>query len=167
VPLFLEQIARGGPVTVTHADARRYFITVEHAVHALLSASLPEFAESILVPEFGAQIRIVDLARRLIATFGNPELPVQIEFTALRPGDKMEETLISSCETWKANEIGSATTGGLRPVHSPTSSLPNLEAAMDELCESLRRRDLNRMMHVVRQVVPEYQPGGPISGAQV
>ena len=167
VPLFLEQIARGGPVTVTHNDARRYFITVEHAVHSLLSASLPEFAESILVPEFGAQIRIVDLARRLIATFGNPELPVQIEFTALRPGDKMEEALICSCETWRANKIGSATTGALRPVHSPTSSVPDLEAAMDELCESLRRRDLNRMMHVVRQVVPEYQPRSPISGAQV
>jgi FlaA1/EpsC-like NDP-sugar epimerase len=164
VPLFLEQIARGGPVTVTHSDARRYFITVQQAVHALLSALSPEWMEVILVPALGTQTRVVDLARHLIATFGNPELPAQIAFMALRPGDKMEEALISSRETWMADGAGDAHVGGLRPVHSPALALLDLDAAMDELRESLLRRDLGRMMQAVLRLVPEYRPGSLLSG---
>ena len=167
VPLFLEQIAKGGPVTVTHPDAQRYFITVQHAVHALLSALSPELMDSIVVPVLGVQTRIVDLAYQLIATFGNPEFPVQIRFTTLRPGDKMEEALISSRETWKSDEDGSITIGGLRPVRSPAPALLELEAAIDELCESLRRRDLIKMMHAVRRLVPEYQPSSQLYGTRV
>lgn len=158
VPLFLEQIARGGPVTVTHPDVQRYFITVQQAVQALVSALLPEWTESILVPAFGAQTRVVDLAQRLIAAYGNPETPTQISFTELRSGDKMEETLISRRETWKTDGVGDVSVGGLRPVHSPATALLDLEAAMDEIRESLRRRDLSRMMHAVLHLVPEYQP---------
>jgi FlaA1/EpsC-like NDP-sugar epimerase len=157
VPLFLEQIARGSPVTVTHPDAQRYFITVQQAVQALLSALSPEMTEVILVPALGAQIRIVELARRLIATYGNPEVSTPIAFTALRPGDKMEESLISSRETWKTNEIGACIANGLRAIHSPAAALTDLEAAMDELRESLRPRDLSRMMRAVLQLVPEYR----------
>jgi FlaA1/EpsC-like NDP-sugar epimerase len=166
VPLFLEQIARGGPVTVTHSDAQRYFITVQHAVHALLSALSSEWTDSILVPALGAQTRVVDLARFLIATCSDPELPAQIAFTGLRPGDKMEEALISSREAWKIDGVGSIAAGGLRPVHSPAPALLDLEAAMDELCESLCRRDLSRMMHAVLRLVPEYQPSSLLCGAR-
>jgi FlaA1/EpsC-like NDP-sugar epimerase len=164
VPLFLEQIARGGPVTVTHSNAQRYFITVQHAVHALLSALSPEWTEVVLVPALGTQTRVVDLARHLIVTCGNPELPAQIAFMALRPGDKMEEALISSRETWMADGTGVAPGSGLHPVHSPAPALLDLEAAMDELRESLLRRDLSRMMQAVLRLVPEYRPSSLLSG---
>ena len=165
VPLFLEQIARGGPVTITHPDAQRYFFTVEQAVHALLSALSPGWTESILVPALGAQTRVVDLVQHLIAAFGDTEIATPIAFTELRPGDKMEEALISSRETWKTDEFGDATAGSLYPVHSPAPALLDLNAEMHELRESLRRRDLRRMMRAVLELVPEYQPSKMLSGA--
>ena len=90
LPLFLAQIANGGPLTVTHADARRYFITLGHTVRALLAALDVESTPALLIPEIGIPVRILDLAQHLLQSHKSS---TAIEFTGLRPGDKLSEQI--------------------------------------------------------------------------
>ncbi len=158
VPLFLDQIDRSGPVTVTHPEARRYFMTIQDAVQALLSALSPEYTASTLVPKLGRQIRIADLALSLIQTRCKGDSSVPIRFTALRPGDKMAETLLSSCESWMPGAEDIANSRVLRSVQSPGLDLRDLLGAIDDFGESLLERNLDRLMRTVLRLVPEYQP---------
>ncbi|HEV2709534.1 MAG TPA: polysaccharide biosynthesis protein [Edaphobacter sp.] len=149
VPLFQRQIAQGGPVTVSHPDARRYFMTLTEAVEALLSALSPDSPPGISVPELGDPLRILDLAKFLI---GPRQVP--IVFTELRPGDKMEESLLSPRELYQE-----AQTGPLRAVHSPALSSDELAASLQDLRAALQQRDLSSLLQAVQSMVPEYQPG--------
>jgi FlaA1/EpsC-like NDP-sugar epimerase len=152
VPLFQRQIAHGGPVTVSHPDVRRYFMTLTEAVDTLLSALSPESPAGVLVPELGEPLRILDLAKFLIGQSGVP-----IVFTELRPGDKMEESLLSPRESYQE-----AQTGPLRAVHSPTLSTAELAASLDNLRLALQQRDLSSLLQTVQRTVPEYQPSLPL-----
>src|SRR6202012_1405317 len=97
VPLFLKQIASGLPVTVTHPEVRRYFLTIADAVTVLLQAAHVETPAGILVPDLAEPLRVVDLARHLIA---KTHATATVVFTALRPGDKMCEALLSMRESF-------------------------------------------------------------------
>jgi FlaA1/EpsC-like NDP-sugar epimerase len=159
VPLFLRQIARGGPVTVSHPDVRRYLMTITETVEALLYALSPGCPEGLLVPELGTPIRILDLAKHLIAqrrpglNGSEQEDEVSIVFTALRPGDKMEESLISARESYVEGPKGL-----LRAVHSPALGADELAAGIDQLRQAVQQRDLGHLMQAVLRMVPEYQP---------
>jgi len=155
VPLFLRQIARGGPVTVTDPDVRRYFMTLTEAVDALLSAISPADPDGLLVPDPGTPIRILDLARHLIACEQRADVP--IVFTSLRPGDKMEETLISARETCAEGQSGL-----LRTVLSPMPDQALFDAAMERLQQAVAVRDLHLVLEIVQSLVPEYQPSSLI-----
>src|SRR5207244_6707558 len=99
IPKFREQIARGGPLTVTHPEVTRYFMSIPEAAQLVLQAGLMGNGGEIFVLEMGDPVRIVDLARDMIRLSGLSEEDVRIEFTGLRPGEKLYEELLSDRES--------------------------------------------------------------------
>src|SRR5467141_66567 len=99
IPKFREQIARGGPLTVTHPEVTRYFMSIPEAAQLVLQAGLMGNGGEIFVLEIGDPVRIVDLARDMIRLSGLSEEDIRIEFTGLRPGEKLYEELLSDRES--------------------------------------------------------------------
>jgi len=157
LPLFLEQIALGGPVTVTDPDAQRYFITLDEAVRALFDALDVPSSKALLVPGVGPAFRILDLARYLIALH---QSPASIEFTGLRPGDKLSEQLVSGRESLSSE--GEPGGSGLRAIATPIPAAAELTAALDTLRDAVRERDLLELLRGIQALVPEYQPSSLI-----
>jgi FlaA1/EpsC-like NDP-sugar epimerase len=158
IPLFLQQILSGRPVTVTHPEARRYFLSTEEAVAMLLLVSSHEGSEGIVVPELGEPRTVESLARYLIRDGGQP---VPIVFTELRPGDKMCEALLSSSEAYAAPDDGSS----LRSVNSPRLPSALLDEILRQLQEACQERSLARLLAAVLRAVPEYKPSALIVDA--
>jgi len=156
--LFLQQISRGGPVTVTHPEVRRYFLTLRETVGLVLTAASLDSCGRIWVPELGPPLKILDLAEHLIRNAGlTPGDDIPIAFIGLRAGDKMAEQLVSTRESRENGAIC-----GLRRVTGLPLSPGDLETAIAELAESSRRRDLAALIRVLRSIVPEYQPSAAL-----
>jgi FlaA1/EpsC-like NDP-sugar epimerase len=153
VNLFLEQIAKGGPVTVTDPDVSRFFMTMEEAVNALFAALEPRSSGTVLVPYPGEPVRILDLAQRLLREH---QSLAPIQFIGLRPGDKLSESLISSRETLVPEEAASPS--ALRAVLSPAPAWETLLHAMSALRHSVATSDRTALLDIVRSLVPEYSP---------
>lgn len=133
VPTFLAQIARGGPVTLTHPDIERYFMTIPEAVQLVLHAtakSAVDDVEGVLVLDMGKPVRIVELARRLIELHGKtPGSEIEIRVTGLRPGEKMTEALFDVTETARECEPGLLEVVDANAhIHLTDSELTQLEA---------------------------------------
>lgn len=152
--LFLQQISRGGPVTVTHPEVRRYFLTLRETEDLVLTAATMDLSGGIWVPELGPPRKVLELAEHLIRSAGlTPGDGMPISFIGLRAGDKMGEQLVSTRESRET-----ASMGGLHRVTSPRLSLSELEAALAELTDILRHRDLAALISALCHIVPEYQP---------
>ena len=156
VPLFLKQILSAQPVTVTHPDVRRYFLTTADAVALLLHAASAETAGGILVPELGEPLAVKALAQHLMTKGpGSAAGPVPIVFTRLRPGDKMCEALLSDRESYVAN-AGSGQP--LREIKSPYLQAMVLDDILRKLQTACQQRSLEQLLATVMRAVPEYQP---------
>jgi FlaA1/EpsC-like NDP-sugar epimerase len=160
VPFFLQQISRGGPVTVTHPDVRRFFLTLSEAVELILLAGSLEGDGSIFIPELGEPVKILNLARQLIETAGFiPDKEIPIVFTGLRPGDKMAEELHLAYET-----VEPTADPRLYRINTPEVSLDRFDVEIGELAKNTGRRELVMLLETICRIVPEYQPSETLLG---
>ena len=156
VPLFKRQIEKGGPVTVTHPDVIRYFMTVQEAVGLVLQAGTYAHGGEIFVLDMGSPVKIDTLARNLIKLSGyRPDIDIKIEYTGLRPGEKHYE------EKLMAEEGLKKTKNKLIHIGSP---IPFDEDAfleyMESLMETAYANDETRIRSVVAGMVSTYHPAG-------
>jgi FlaA1/EpsC-like NDP-sugar epimerase len=154
IPLFQEQIAKGGPVTVTHPDVRRYFMSIPEAAQLILQAGAMGEGGEIFILDMGEPIRIVDMARDLIRLHGlEPGEDIPIEFTGLRPGEKLHEELITSGE-------GIVPTGHekIMVLRGKTRDAAALLAQIEALFELARRGNDAAIRKKLLEIVPEYTP---------
>lgn len=160
VPLFLEQISRGGPVTVSDPLVSRFFLTLTEAVELVLAAAELDGRNCVFVPELGEPIKILELARQLIHRAGRvPDKDISVVYTGLRPGDKMAEELASDSET-----LEPTSDGRFRRVNSPTISPDEFDAAIVKLEEVVRARDAGSLIETLCRLVPEFVPGENLVG---
>jgi FlaA1/EpsC-like NDP-sugar epimerase len=159
IPLFLRQIERGGPITLTHPEATRYFMTVVEASRLILQAGGMGAGGEVFVLEMGTPIKILDLANDLIRLSGKkPDEDIRIKYTGLRPGEKLCEEYILGDETIVATSHPQVTilqTDGQPP--SPEFK-KRLNRLLDELSEAAAQMDAFRIKKLLREIVPEYRP---------
>jgi FlaA1/EpsC-like NDP-sugar epimerase len=154
VPLFEKQIASGGPVTITHPQAARYFMTLSEAVSLLQAAAALSVHSTVLVPPLNGPHRIEELARFLMEKHHRP---VEILYTQLRPGEKLQESLLSEDESLEAEPEGP-----LRRVLFRSMPETELQLRMDALEQALRTRDLGLLLQSLTALVPEYRPSADL-----
>ena len=163
VPLFQRQLEHGGPLTVTHPDVQRYFMTVREAVGLVLQASVlcsgdggmsSREAGGIFVLDMGEPVKIVDLARQMIRLAGlQPDRDVEIRFTGLRPGEKLHEELFHG-------EEPPVPTGSRRSADRDTSDSANaaiIGRAIDEIATACRGGQVRHALALLSRFVPEFE----------
>lgn len=154
VPLFTEQIAQGRPVTITHPDATRYFLTVEQAAALLLFALSPDFPGGILIPELTDPIRIEEIACTLISKAGSQS---PITYTGLRPGEKLHEQLLSTTES--PLDLSPAP---LHAIRSEEISAHEAIQIIDQLHGAIQGRNLHQLLRIISRLIPSYTPSGAL-----
>src|SRR5690606_3798460 len=153
IPIFRQQIASGGPVTVTHPDMRRYFMTIPEACQLVLQAGSMGEGGEIFVLDMGEPVKIVDLARDLIRLSGfRPDEDIAIEFTGMRPGEKLFEELSTDAEHADKTRHPKIFVGR-REAAEWSAVQRHLEAL--EACLEQPTRD--RVVAVLQDCVPEYE----------
>lgn len=154
VPTFVSQIASGGPVKVTHPQMRRYFMLIPEAVQLVLHAGAAGDQASLFVLEMGEQVKVVDMARDLIRLSGFvPDKDIQIEFTGVRPGEKLFEELVGDGEVSEPSSVDKilrVRTGGASKPYS-AQQVERLEAL------AIEGRS-GEVMQQLQFIVPEFNP---------
>jgi FlaA1/EpsC-like NDP-sugar epimerase len=158
VPIFQQQIAAGGPVTVTHPEARRFFMTIPEAVQLVLQASTMGVASDIFVLEMGQQILIADMARNLIRLSGlEPDQDIPIIYTGLRPGEKLFEELMLDGEGIKPTSHPK-----IRVLDGGPVSFEQVQLWLDELSALVDGKNVYGLIQTFQRIVPEYKPSEEI-----
>jgi FlaA1/EpsC-like NDP-sugar epimerase len=158
LPTFQRQIARGGPITITDLACTRFFTSIDEAVQRLLLALVLEGPSTILVSDIETAYYVVDLAKFLVEIAGLDHQQIDLCFTGLKPGEKLHERMTTD------EEIRATTsTRGLREVlYSPSSTLLQLTAAIEEMEASFHPRNPGRLLRAICGVVPDYMPSASL-----
>jgi FlaA1/EpsC-like NDP-sugar epimerase len=167
VPLFSRQLAAGGPLTVTHPEVSRYFMTVREAVELVLEACASGAGEArgkIFVLDMGEPVKIVDLARQMVRLAGlRPDKDIEIAYIGLRPGEKLHEALFHEAESPVPTH-----NPALRLAAPRTADYAVLARSIDELEEQTRAGNEARVRDLLHRLVPEYRadlPAAPPAAA--
>ncbi len=162
VPLFQRQLAAGGPLTVTHPEITRYFMTTGEAVELVLQATaMPEDlaggGASLFVLDMGDPVRIQDLARQMIRLSGRrPGVDVDIEFSGLRPGEKLYEELFHDAE-----QLVETGRDGIHLATPRTIEWPELSRTLEQLAAAAQARQTSETLSIIKQLVPEFESAAP------
>ena len=152
VPLFREQIKKGGPVTVTHEEITRYFMSIPEAVSLILQAASMGEGGEIFVLDMGKPVKIYDLARQMIRLSGyDPDHDIKIEIIGLRPGEKLYEELFHSSEDYIGTEHPKIMLAESRKVEWDV-----LTHMLDEILAASEQRDIQKAMGTLKKIIPEY-----------
>ena len=154
VPLFSEQIRRGGPVTVTHPEINRFFMTIPEAVHLVLQASVMGRGGEVFVLDMGEPIKVADLARNMIVLAGLvPGKDVSIIFTGLRPGEKLYEELFEDGE-----QVEPTTHPKIHRAVGTPVPVGELSEWLESLQANLPKSDEEELVQDLKRLVPSFQP---------
>ena len=152
IPLFREQISKGGPVTVTHKDITRYFMSIPEAVSLILQAASIGEGGEIFVLDMGKPIKIYDLARQMIRLSGNdPETDIKIEMIGLRPGEKLYEELFHESEKYSGTKHPKILLAESRVV-----DWEQFSSQLEELSEACKEHNLKQIIALLKAIIPEY-----------
>jgi FlaA1/EpsC-like NDP-sugar epimerase len=154
IPIFKKQIAAGGPVTVTHPDMRRFFMTIPEACQLVLQAAVIGKGGQICVLDMGEPVKIVDLARNLILLSGfKPDEDIKIEFTGMRPGEKLYEELSTLAE-----ETAPTTHEKIRVYVGNSMPEGDMVEGLNCLRRACENRDAGRLVVALKEIVQDYSP---------
>jgi FlaA1/EpsC-like NDP-sugar epimerase len=154
IPLFKRQIEQGGPVTVTHREITRYFMSIEEAAQLVLQAGAMGKGGEIFLLKMGRPVKIAELASDLIKLMGKePEKDIPIVYSGLRPGEKLYEELITEGEGIVPTDHDKIMVlrGDGKPYHE-------LQAPLNALIEAATKHDAAAIKEILQQLLPEYMP---------
>jgi len=160
IPRFADQIRRGLPVTITDPQATRYFMLTSEAVQLVVQAASLGRSGDIFVLDMGEPVSILELARDVAQLMGasrDGELGVELEYTGLRPGEKLHEELRFEATDERPTGFDSILVEG----HRTSLGWEELEAGLDRLVQAARSGDVERTIAALRELVPEYEPATP------
>ena len=156
IPLFKKQIKEGGPVTVTHKEITRYFMIIPEACQLILQAGAMGKGGEIFLLDLGIPIKIDDMAHDLIRLSGlEPDIDIKIDYTGLRPGEKLYEELITEGEG-----IVPTTHKKIMVLNGAKTDLNILNGKIDDLIKLVEGQDEKKIKEKLREIVPEYKPQG-------
>lgn len=151
VPLFLHQIQRGGPVTVSHAEVARYFMTVKEAAMLVLEAGAIGEGGEVFILDMGEQLPIMQLARDLITLSGlRPEQDIAIVVSGLKPGEKLREELVHDFETLEPTRLQK-----IRSARRTDGADPDISAAIERLAGMAAKADRAGIVRLLAETLPE------------
>jgi FlaA1/EpsC-like NDP-sugar epimerase len=154
VPLFKKQIQNGGPVTVTHPEVTRYFMTIPEACQLILQACSMGIGGEIFLLDMGTSIKIDDMARDLIRLSGfEPDVDINIEYIGLRPGEKLYEELIIEGEG-----VVPTSHEKIMVLKGKDCNLQVLNGKIDELITIAENQEANKIKTKLQEIVPQYKP---------
>ncbi len=163
IPLFRRQIEQGGPVTVTHRDVNRFFMTIPEAAQMIIQAGAMGQGGEVFILRMGTPVKIVDMARDLIRLSGKePDKDIKIVFTGLRDGEKLYEELITVGEnivsTGHEKIMVLRTDGFSNGLKNPAELRKWLNSELQDLYDAALRHDAKAVKRKLQEIVPEYSP---------